>query len=105
MNQLFVEAIPFSRKWPNYLTEDELRKFQNYLLETPDAGEIVKGAGGIRKVRWNVAGGGKRGGLRIIYYWKTSLDQIYLLTIYRKNELADLTSADYKLLKQAVERW
>jgi mRNA-degrading endonuclease RelE of RelBE toxin-antitoxin system len=105
MNQLFVEAKPFSRKWPNYLTEDELRKFQNYLLVTPDAGEIVKGAGGIRKVRWNVAGGGKRGGLRIIYYWKTSLDQIYLLTIYRKNELADLTPADYKFLKQAVERW
>ena len=63
MNQLFVEAKPFSRKWPNYLTEDELRKFQNYLLETPAAGEIIKGAGGIRKVRWNVAGGGKRGGL------------------------------------------
>ena len=87
------------------MTEAEFREFQNYLLESPDAGEIVKGTSGIRKIRWNVAGGGKRGGLRIIYYWKTSLDQIYLLTVYRKNELADLTPADYKLLKLAVERW
>ena len=105
MNQLFVEAKPFTRKRPNYLTEDEYREFQNYLLESPDAGEIVKGTGGIRKIRWNVAGSGKRGGLRIIYYWKTSLDQIYLLMVYRKNELADLTPAEYKLLKLAVERW
>ena len=90
---------------PNYLTEDELRVFQNYLLETPDAGEIVKGSGGIRKIRWKVAGGGKRGGLRIIYYWKTSQKHIYLLTIYRKNELADLTPAEYDLLRRAVERW
>jgi mRNA-degrading endonuclease RelE of RelBE toxin-antitoxin system len=105
MNQLFIEAKPFTRKWPNCMTEAEFREFQNYLLESPDAGEIVKGTSGIRKIRWNVAGGGKRGGLRIIYYWKTSLDQIYLLTVYRKNELADLTPADYKLLKLAVERW
>jgi len=74
MNQLFIEAKPFTRKWPNYMTEAEFREFQNYLLESPDAGEIVKGTSGIRKIRWNVAGGGKRGGLRIIYYWKTSLD-------------------------------
>jgi hypothetical protein len=68
MNVMFVEAKPFTRKWPQYLTEDGFREFQEYLLENPDAGDVVKNTGGIRKIRWKAKGSGKRGGLRIIYF-------------------------------------
>ena len=72
MNVAFVEAKSFTRRWPDYLTEDELREFQNYLLETPDAGDVIKDPGGIHKVRWKQKGSGKRGGLRIIYFWQVT---------------------------------
>lgn len=105
MNVIFVEAKSFSRRWPDYLSEDELREFQNFLLEVPDAGDVIKDTGGIRKIRWKTKGSGKRGGMRIIYFWQVPDGQIYLLTIYRKNEFEDLTKNEYKLLKKAVERW
>ena len=105
MNVMFVEAKPFTRKWPQYLTEDEFREFQDYLLENPDAGDVVKNTGGIRKIRWKVKGSGKRGGLRIIYFWQVPDGHIYLLTIYRKNEFEDMTKEEYGLLKKIVERW
>ncbi|HKC42771.1 MAG TPA: hypothetical protein VKC64_03020 [Burkholderiales bacterium] len=56
----------------------------------PDAGAIIRGSGGIRKVRWGVRGRGKSGGVRVIYYWATAAAQIYLLTIYRKSERSDI---------------
>lgn len=105
MSMIFVEAKPFTRRWQNYLTEEELREFQNYLLETPDAGDVVKNTGGIRKVRWKTKGSGKRGGLRVIYFWHISDSHIYLLFIYQKNEFEDLSKDEYTLLKKVVERW
>jgi hypothetical protein len=54
---IFVEAKPFTRRCPDYLTEDELREFQNYLVETPDAGDVIKNTGGLRKIRWKLKGG------------------------------------------------
>jgi hypothetical protein len=102
---IFIEAGPFTRRCSDYLTQDELREFQNYLLETPDAGNVVKNTGGIRKVRWKLAGRGKRGGLRIIYYWHVLDSHIYLLFIYQKNEFEDLAKDEYALLKKVVERW
>lgn len=104
-SMIFVEAKPFTRRCPDYLTEDELREFQRYLLETPDAGNVVKSSGGIRKVRWKLKGSGKRGGLRIVYYWHMIDSHIYLLFIYQKNEFEDLTKDEYTLLKKVVERW
>jgi hypothetical protein len=105
MNVVFVEARSFTRRWPDYMTEEELREFQNYVLETPDAGDVIKGTGGIRKVRWQQKGVGKRGGLRIIYFWQVADGHIYLLTVYQKNEYEDLSKDEYKLLKKVVERW
>ena len=102
---IFVEAKPFSRRFPDYLTEEELREFQNYLLETPDAGDLVKHTGGIRKVRWKLKGIGKRGGLRIIYFWHVLDSHIYLLLIFQKNEFEDLEKDEYAALKTIVERW
>lgn len=105
MEVMFVESRSFSRRWRKYLTEDELREFQNHLLKFPGAGEVIKNSGGLRKVRWMIKGSGKRGGLRIIYFWQLPEQNIFLLTIYSKNEMEDLTPEEYRLLKKVVERW
>ncbi len=102
---IFVESKPFTRRWPEYMSEDELREFQNYLLETPDAGDVVKDTGGIRKIRWKSKGIGKRGGIRILYFLHIADSHIYLLFIFQKNELEDLTKQEYSALKKVVERW
>jgi mRNA-degrading endonuclease RelE of RelBE toxin-antitoxin system len=105
MEVMFVESRSFSRRWQKYLTEDELRDFQNYLMKFPDAGDIIKNSGGLRKIRWKLKGSGKRGGLRIIYFLRVPEQYIFLLTIYSKNEMEDLTQEEYRLLKKVVERW
>lgn len=66
---------------------------------------MIKDTGGFRKIRWKTNGSGKRGGVRIIYFWQVPDGHIYLLTIYQKNEFGDLTKDEYKLLKKVVERW
>jgi hypothetical protein len=75
------------------------------LIEHPDDGDIIPGAGGIRKIRWGAKGRGKRGGVRIIYYWRTVCGHIYLLSIYGKNEASDLTQKEKNYLKKLVEAW
>ena len=79
-----------------------VRKFQDVLIETPDAGNIVKNTGGIRKIRCKLKGIGKRGGLRIIYYWHVLDSHIYRLFFYLKNELEHLKKDNYAVLKTIV---
>ncbi|MCA9886398.1 MAG: transcriptional regulator [Anaerolineae bacterium] len=80
----FVESTIFARFLPDYLTDEEYMYLQLYLAENPESGAIVPGSGGVRKLRWRIAGGGKRGGLRIIYYVQWKQDEIWLLTLYGK---------------------
>lgn len=89
----------------NYLSDSQYSEFQKYLLKNPDIGDLIRGSGGLRKVRWTSGNKGKRGGVRIIYFWKTAEDQIYLLTIYAKNEITDLSPNDKLVLKQMIDRW
>lgn len=70
----------------------------------PDAGVIIKGSGGIRKIRWSVDGTGKRGGMRVICYWRNAQDEIHLLTAYRKSEAKDLTQKEIKGLRELVRQ-
>ena len=100
----FIEAPAFTRHISDYLDADEYRSFQNALLENPDLGDLMPGTGGFRKVRWAEArrGKGRRGGLRIIYYHFLSDHQIWLMTIYNKDEAADLTAAEKKVIKSAL---
>ena len=81
---IFIETSTFTKMIGSYLTDDEYRGLQGFLLKHPDAGRIVRGSGGVRKLRWAIAGKGKRGGIRVIYYWKRADDEVWLLTVYGK---------------------
>ena len=87
--------------------DDEFIIFQELMLENPKAGDVIKGTGGLRKIRFSQPsrGKGKRGGVRIIYYWFTELEQFYLATIYNKGEMADLSNDEKRLLKNKIEVW
>ena len=69
----------------------------------PEAGDVIRGTGGIRKIRWAMPGRGKRGGSRVVYYWLTARDHIYLLTVYAKGVKDDLTPAEREAWRKAVE--
>jgi hypothetical protein len=86
----FIEATAFTRHVYEYLSEDEYIGLQNLLAQYPETGKVIPGSGGIRKIRWAMAGRGKRGGVRVIYYFKKSDEEIWLLTIYSKSEMENI---------------
>jgi mRNA-degrading endonuclease RelE of RelBE toxin-antitoxin system len=86
----FIEASAFTKYLYDYLSEEEYIGLQSFLLQYPESGKIVPGSGGVRKVRWAVSGRGKSGGARVIYYFKKQDDEIWLLTIYSKNEVENI---------------
>jgi hypothetical protein len=102
----FVEAPAFTRHMHDYLDDDAYRALQVELMKHPEAGDVVPGTGGFRKLRWadSRRGKGRRGGLRIIYFYFPADPQIWLLTLYGKNEAADLSTAEKKALKAAIEK-
>lgn len=91
---VFVEASHFSRQLARCLADEEYRLLQKFLAEHPDAGAIIRGSGGLRKVRWQSCGKGKSGGVRIIYYWLRAQERIHLLLIYGKADKENLTPRD-----------
>jgi mRNA-degrading endonuclease RelE of RelBE toxin-antitoxin system len=82
----FVETRLFTGLVPQYLSDEAYAKLQRALIADPEAGDVIRGTGGVRKLRWGVAGRGKRGGIRIIYYVRAQHGQIWMLTLYAKNE-------------------
>ena len=100
---LVVETPVFTRRVLKLLTDDDYRLLQHELVARPDVGNIIRGSGGLRKVRWAATGRGKRGGVRVIYYWAVDREIILMLLIYGKNEQDDLTSEQLRLLKRLVE--
>lgn len=102
VSMIFVETSLFSRIRERYLDDENFRLLQASLMTSPNAGALISGSGGIRKVRWGANGSGKRAGLRIIYYSQVSANRIYLLTIYRKSEMSDLSRAELRALKGLV---
>jgi mRNA-degrading endonuclease RelE of RelBE toxin-antitoxin system len=101
----YFEAPTFSRHLARYLDDEQYRILQHALTRTPELGDLIPGTGGFRKVRWADArrGKGRRGGLRVVYYWFDGRDQIWLMTIYDKNEASDLTPEQKRLLKAAID--
>ena len=94
----------FSREITALLTDDEYAEMQGTLIVNPAAGALIKDTGGIRKLRWSQRqlGKGKRGGIRVIYYWHVPGSLIYMLLAYAKNERDDLSAAQKKVLAQLV---
>jgi hypothetical protein len=106
MKAIFLELPPFERHRQDYLSDEGFRELQEVLMETPEAGDVIEGTGGLRKIRHadERRGKGKRGGLRVIYYWWQSGKQFWLFTIYNKNEMDDLTSTQRKALKDLLKQ-
>ncbi|MDR2875304.1 MAG: type II toxin-antitoxin system RelE/ParE family toxin [Methylobacillus sp.] len=101
MDAVFIEMPAFSRYRDHYLDDDGLRALQENMLKNPDAGDMIEGTGGLRKLRHGDPRRekGKRGGLRVIYYWWNGGSQFWLFTLYDKDELDDLSSHEKKKLK------
>jgi hypothetical protein len=100
---IFIETKLFTRLADERLSDDDLSRLQGYLNENAEAGDIVRGSGGVRKLRWAAAGRGKRGGLRIIYYLRSKQGEIWLLTLYAKNEAESISGAVLKKIKEEID--
>jgi mRNA-degrading endonuclease RelE of RelBE toxin-antitoxin system len=99
----FIETPLFTKILPRYLDDDDYAKLQNALNAQPEAGDLVPGSGGVRKMRWGVQGRGKRGGLRVIYYFRTTRGQIWMLTLYAKNVRESIPAHVLKELKETID--
>lgn len=105
MTLVFFETPPFTRLLPGYLDDEGYHRLQLALMANPERGDLVPGTGEFRKMRWQAPklGKGRRGGLRIIYYYLQAVRQIYLFSVYYKGEVDDMTPADKKALKSAIQ--
>ena len=98
-----VETLLFQRQWPLYWSEEERGEFASFIAEHPMTGDVVPSSGGIRKVRWARAGTGKSGGVRVIYFTRTTEGEVVLLTLYAKAKTDNLTGAQLKEIRRALE--
>lgn len=99
----FVETHLFTRIAGAYLSDREYARVQETLAGNPEAGPVIPGSGGIRKLRWGQPGRGKRGGVRIIYYVKRTDGVIWMLTIYAKSEASDIAPAVLRQIKGEID--
>ncbi|MBW2247922.1 MAG: type II toxin-antitoxin system RelE/ParE family toxin [Deltaproteobacteria bacterium] len=99
---IFIETSIFTKEIQRLLPDDKYRMLQTVLMLRPGAGNLIRGSGGLRKIRWSLPGKGKRGALRVIYYWSPP-DTIFMLFPYKKTEQEDLTTDQLKLLRKMVK--
>ena len=106
MKASFWELPPFERLRPEYLDDDAFKRLQEELMGNPEVGDVIKGTGGLRKMRFadEMRGKGKRSGLRIIYYWRMSEDQFWLFSVFDKDEASDLTAKQRETLRKILEQ-
>lgn len=98
-----AETELFSRLWPDYWTEEEFGEFTAWLAGHPEAGPVIPKSGGCRKVRWALAGAGKRSGVRVIYYNRLQDGTIWLLTMYAKNERDSLAPEILRTIQETID--
>jgi len=105
MKAVFIELPAFERHREEHLGDAAFRELQQLLMNNPQAGELIRGTGGLRKLRFADArrSKGKRGGLRVIYYWWKDGMQCWLFTLYDKDEMSDLTPGQRDLLKTMIK--
>jgi hypothetical protein len=98
-----VESPIFQKLWPRYWDEDERAEFASFIALNPEAGSVVRGSGGVRKVRWVREGTGKSGGVRVIYLARNEAGEVYLLTLYAKSESENISLSTLKEIRRALE--
>jgi hypothetical protein len=98
----FIETPIFTRSIRRLLSAEQYRSLQLALLLRPEQGDVMIGGGGLRKIRWSLRGKGKRGGIRLIYYWDAKQETFYMLLAYSKSQKEDLTTEQVKILKRLV---
>ena len=99
----FVETPVFTTAVTSLLAEEEYRQLQIALLIRPAQGTLIRGTGGLRKLRWGARGRGKRGGVRVIYYWHPAGELLYMLLIYAKSDQDDVTPSQLRVLRRLVQ--
>ncbi|EKY3230845.1 type II toxin-antitoxin system RelE/ParE family toxin [Cronobacter malonaticus] len=102
---LFIETEIFTRAVAALLSDDDYQRLQWFLALWPDYGDVIPDTGGLRKARWLAGGRGKRGSVRIIYFYRAAADEIRLLLIYRKGIKDDLSPHEKSVLRMLNERW
>lgn len=103
---LFIETDIFTEDVKKLLDDDEYHKLQVSLAMQPEYGDLIQNTGGLRKIRWLAGGkGGKRSGVRVIYFYRSRENEIRLLLIYRKGIKDDLSANEKAVLKMIIERW
>ncbi len=98
----FVETPVFTKRVKDLLADEDYRTLQIALLLRPEQGPLIKGGGGLRKIRWAPKGVGKRGGVRVIYYWQPDEQVFYMLFVYGKAIQEDLTPVQLRVLARIV---
>lgn len=98
-----VELPEYKKRVEKLLSEDENKQIISYLAEHPKAGALMQGTGGVRKLRWAKEGGGKSGGVRIIYYYHSADIPLFMLSLFGKNEKANLSKAECNVLNKLTK--
>jgi mRNA-degrading endonuclease RelE of RelBE toxin-antitoxin system len=101
--QTFVETKLFTKLVHKYLSDDEYSGLQAALITKPDTGDVIPGSGGVRKLRWKAAGRGKRGGLRVVYYLRSREGQIWMLTLYQKNVVENISAGVLRKIREEID--
>ena len=99
----FIETRLFTRLVDEYLSDEEYSALQWALVANPAAGDLVRGTGGVRKIRWGTSGRGKRGGVRVIYYARTHQGEIWMLTIYAKNVAESIPANVLRRIREEID--
>jgi len=103
MTRAFVYSTKFDDKWNDLkLTDNDLLQLEIYLLKNPEAGKVIQGTGGLRKLRWSLPNIGKSGGIRILYVDLVIKEKIYMVDLFAKSIKEDLTAAEKKSIKQTI---
>ena len=100
---VIVETTVFTKQVQKLFTDEEYRQFQADLISRPDKGAVIPRSGGLRKIRWGYRGKGKRGGVRVIYYWVVKRDRVLMLYMYPKNVQGNLSPSHLKALTKMVK--
>ncbi|MDD2742259.1 MAG: type II toxin-antitoxin system RelE/ParE family toxin [Rhodocyclaceae bacterium] len=98
-----IETPLFSKLWPRYWLEEERGAFAAFLADNPEAGDVIQGSGGLRKVRWSRSGSGKSSGVRVIYFTRNAAGEIVLLVLYAKSERDSMTAKQLLEIKHALD--